>query len=255
MVAPVSSLNWFPSVKTKPQARLRMFCFPYAGGGATLYRRWNERLPAAVEVLPAQLPGRENRVNEPAYTSLERLVEALAPVMQPYCDKPFIFFGYSMGAFICYELARYLQREKLQTPRHLFIAANRAPHLPNPRPLLYDLPQERFRQELLRLGGTPRELLENEEVMSVIQPLLRADFALCETYTYASGTPLAASITAFGGRGDKSVNAQELNAWRAHTDGLFMCHMFTGNHFFLHEEEDALLTVVTQTVQWILQQL
>ncbi|HTK07071.1 MAG TPA: alpha/beta fold hydrolase [Ktedonobacteraceae bacterium] len=255
MVANTSSLNWFPYVKTKPQACLRMFCFPYAGGGATLFRRWSEQLPATVEVLPVQLPGRENLVKEQAYTSLGQLVAALAPVIQPYCDKPFIFFGHSMGAFVCYELARYLQKEKLATPRHLFISANRAPHLPNPWPLLYDLPEDRFRQELLRLGGTPQEVLENEEVMAVVQPLLRADFTLCETYQYVPGPPLTASISAFGGRGDKSVNAQELNAWRAHTNGIFMCHMFAGNHFFLHAQEAALLTVITQTLQWILLQL
>ena len=97
--------------------------------------------------------------------------------------------------------------------------------------------------------------LARREALAVVLPLLRADFALCETYTYTPDLPLSASISAFGGRDDKTVSLQELNAWQTHTRGVFMRQMFAGNHFFLHSEEEQVQAVILQIVQWIFQQL
>jgi surfactin synthase thioesterase subunit len=255
MITQLPFQTWFPYAKVKPQASLRLFCFPYAGGGASLYRRWGEKFPASIEVLPVQLPGRENRVNEAAWTSIQETVAQLGSALLPYLDKPFVFFGHSMGALISFELARYLRRKRLPAPRHLFLSASRAAHLPNRWPLLHNLPDEQLVENLLRLGGTARELLENTETLAVILPLMRADFAVCETYTYTPEPPLDVSISIFGGKEDQTVNWQELDAWQKHTCGVFLHHMFPGNHFFLHNQEDLLLSMTIQIARWVMQQL
>src|SRR5690349_11863534 len=133
---------WVTRTKAHPQRRL--FCFPYAGGGASIYRQWASLLPADIEVCALQLPGRENRILEPLFTQLEPLVRTLADVLQPYLDVPFSFFGHSMGALISFELARYLRRHHLPQPRRLLLSAHRAPQLPYRGPRLHTMPHDEF---------------------------------------------------------------------------------------------------------------
>jgi medium-chain acyl-[acyl-carrier-protein] hydrolase len=108
--APVVS-NWFLCQKPERRASLRLFCFPYAGGSASIFRGWAQHLPPTVEVCAIQLPGRGGRLLEPAITRMPRLIQAIAPAFVPYLDIPFAFFGHSMGTLISLELARYLRRK------------------------------------------------------------------------------------------------------------------------------------------------
>src|SRR5436305_4022919 len=167
--------RWFGSYKPRPETTLRLFCFPYAGGGAMIYRNWADYLPASIEVCPIQLPGRGNRLKEPAYTNLRNLVDELANSLAPYLEKPFAFFGHSMGAKIVFELARELKRRHGLEPVHLFASGCRAPHIPYDKPTTFDLPEDKFIEELRSLNGTPKEALENSELMQILTPILRAD--------------------------------------------------------------------------------
>ena len=237
---------WVTCPKPNPQARLRLFCFPYAGGAASLFRTWSEELPAGVEVCPVQLPGRESRFREARYTRLMPLVHALGDVIQPYLTLPFAFFGHSMGALISFELARYLRRQNAPMPGRLFVSAHRAPHLPDPKAPIYNLPDSQFLEELRLLNGMPREVLENAELMELMLPLLRADFAIAETYAYTEDAPLACPISAFGGLADSEVSSEEVAAWRAQTLGNFTVRMLPGDHFFLFKQRSTLLQAISE---------
>src|SRR5688500_10299004 len=129
-------------VRTKEQPQQRLFCFPYAGGGASIYRKWARNSPPAIEVCPVQLPARENRLLEPSYTQILQLVPELARELEPYSDQPFAFFGHSMGALIAFELAHYLRRHGLPEPEQLFFSAHRAPHLPRRSSNLHLMPDQ-----------------------------------------------------------------------------------------------------------------
>jgi medium-chain acyl-[acyl-carrier-protein] hydrolase len=223
------------------QASLRLFCFPYAGGGANIFRTWQDNLPPTVEVCPVQLPGREKRLLEPPFTNLRLLVEAARRALLPYLDRPFAFFGHSMGATISFELARSLYQEQNLNPVHLFVSGRRAPQLPETHALTYDLPQKEFLEELRRLKGTPAEILEHPELMELMLPLLRADFELVQTYHYLAGPPQRCPITAFGGLHDEEVSRADLEAWREQTTTAFSLHMLPGDHFFLHTAQPPLL--------------
>lgn len=245
---------WMSRPVANPHARIRLFCFPYAGGGASLYRTWSEGLPVEVEVCLVHLPGRESRLAEQPFTRLPALIDVLGAAIQPYRDLPTAFFGYSMGALIGFELARYLRRENGQVPEWLFLAAHRAPHLPDPNPELHYLSEEAFIEELRQLGGTPPSILDNVELIRLLLPMLRADFALCEAYTYSPEQPLTCPISVFGGLDDDRVSREDLMTWREQTRGPFLLRMFPGDHFFLHTAGDLLLQAVSRDIRILLAQ-
>lgn len=236
---------WITYYKENPQARLRLFCFPYAGGSAAMFRTWSKNLPASVEVCPIQIPGRENRLREPAFTQLELLVQALVPVLYPYLSIPFAFFGHSMGALISFELARQLRIQCGRSPVHLFVSGHRAPQIPDFAPPIHQLPDVAFIEQLRRLNGTPESVLQNPELMQLILPILRADFTLCEKYVYSSAKPLNCPISAFGGLQDCKVNCEDIATWREQTSSSFTLRMFPGNHFFLQNVRVPLLQAVS----------
>lgn len=238
--------DWFIYPKPVRHARLRLICFPYAGGGSMIYRNWAEHLPEDVELCCAQLPGRESRIREPFYHRVEPLVEAIAEAIPPYLDKPFVFFGHSMGALISYELARLLKERSNIQPAALFVSARRAPQVPNTETPMHDLPEGEFLEELKRLNGTPQEVLNSPELLEMIQPLLRADFAVCETYDFKQGALLDCPISAFGGLKDIEVPREKLEPWREQTTSYFVLRMLPGDHFFLHSSKRLLIQMLSQ---------
>jgi medium-chain acyl-[acyl-carrier-protein] hydrolase len=236
---------WFRYWQRKPHARVRLFCFPYAGGGASLFRTWSEHLSQEIEVCPIQLPGREERLLDRPFSTLSSLLEALAPLLQPYLDMPYALFGHSMGAMISFELARYFSRTHNLEPIHLFVSGHRAPQIPRQDPPTHNLPEPEFIDELHRLKGTPEKVLQSEELLRLLLPLLRADFALCETHSYTHQNPLKCPLSAFGGLQDTDVSRDYIAAWQKQTRGPFKMRFFRGNHFFLQKEQASLLHALT----------
>lgn len=238
---------WICYHQPNPRARLRLFCFPYAGGSASIFRLFAEQLPVEIEVCPVQLPGRESRFMEKPFSHIEQLIIELHAALLPYLDMPYAFFGHSMGALVSFELARSLRRENHVTgPLHLIASAHRAPHIPNTSPLIYQLPETQFLEELRRVNGTPEEVLQNRELLQLLLPLLRADFELCETYTYKQEQPLNCSISAFGGLQDQEITYESMQAWNIHTSKSFIIRFFAGDHFFLNGNQTDLLTAISQ---------
>ena len=209
---------WFPYAEPAPK-RPRLFCFPYAGGGALSYRSWIEPLAQAVAVCPARLPGRETRLKEQPLTSMASLVEALHAAIMPYLDRPFAFFGHSMGAAIAFELARSLRRRGKPLPLALFASGARAPQFRlNWTPP--SAPDDReFLDQLRCLDGIPAELLQNREALEYALPILRADAALYRNYVYEPEAPLAIPIRAYGGSSDPNVRPEHCGSMARANDG------------------------------------
>ena len=244
---------WIKRTRQDPQTCFRLFCFPYAGGGASIFRTWPERLPSDIEVHAIQLPGREDRLRETPFAKLSALIEALAHVLYPYLDFPFAFFGHSLGSLISFELTRWLRRQKAPCPIQLFVSGSRAPQIPNPDPPIHQLPDVEFIEELSRFNGTPKAVLANLELMEVFLPLLRADMRLYETYVYDHEAPLDCPISAFGGLEDEEVSREELAAWYDQTRSRFSMQMFPGDHFFLNgKESNGVLEVISRDIKKII---
>lgn len=228
---------------------MRLFCFPYAGGGAQLFRDWPDALPATVEVCSLQLPGRGRRLLESPFTDMRPLIQAVGRAMLPHLDKPFAFFGHSMGALVSFEVIRHLRKERGVLPACYFVSGCAAPQISGLHPPVNALPDADFINTLERLNGTPEEMLHNPVLMRLILPALRADFALCETYTYAGEPPLGCPITAFGGSQDPVVRPGHLRAWREQTEKSFSLRMLPGNHFFMHTSQPLLLRLISRALE------
>lgn len=241
--------SWVKCFKPNPRARIRVLCFPYAGGGASIFRSWSELLPPEVEACAVQLPGREDQLRQAPFTQLSLLEQTLAQVLEPYLHIPLVLFGHSMGGLISFELARQLRRQRQPTPVHLFVSGHHAPQLPDPNPPIHQLPDPAFVAELRRLNGTPETVLQNSELMEVFLPVLRADFAICETYKYSIEAPLDCPLSVFGGLRDDRVSRDELAAWRSQTSASFTLDMFPGNHFFLESERAIFVRALAQHLQ------
>jgi medium-chain acyl-[acyl-carrier-protein] hydrolase len=244
--------SWRIKPQPNPYAQLRLFCFPYAGGGASVYYKWPRELPPAIDLYAIQIPGRENRMFEPALTRLTPLIQSLAQALLPYLNRPFAFFGHSMGALVCFELARYLRRQHGMSPAQLFVSGYRAPHLPPSRAPISQLPDAQFIQELRRYNGTPEQILQNAEMMELVTPILRADFSVCESYTYSSEEPFGCPISAFGGLQDNTVSHDDLAAWHYHTRSFFILRMLPGGHFFVQSHRELLLQVLVEDLARLL---
>lgn len=246
MIGLATTDRWFPFVRSKSDAEVRLFCFPYAGGGASVFRYWADRLPGHVEAYPVQFPGRETRFREPAFTQVAPLVEALVKSLCPKLDRPFAFFGHSLGAPVAFELSHQLQQDHGLQPTRLFVSGCKAPQTCTKGKTIHTLPSDGFREELHRLNGTPAAILDNHELMELLLPTLRADFSLYETYTYLARSPLTCPITVLGGLSDDKVSHHDLNAWREQTTGPFRLHLLPGGHFFLNSARSLLLNILAQ---------
>jgi medium-chain acyl-[acyl-carrier-protein] hydrolase len=238
--------SWLFTFRPEAQAKLRLFCFPHAGGGPQVYSKWKQTLPASVELGLVQFPGRGSRFNEPLATSLPDLVASLARGLKPFFDKPFAFFGHSLGALLAFELARQIRKEFGILPLHLLASGRGAPQKPPLLPPIHALPQNEFVEELRRFNGTPKEVLETPELLELLVPILRADFALNETYSYQAESPLSCPITVFGGLQDQSTNHECLEAWKDETTSGFSLAMFPGDHFFLHSPRVPFVGVLSR---------
>jgi medium-chain acyl-[acyl-carrier-protein] hydrolase len=248
-MSPSPSANvWLPFRRPLAAPRLRLFALPFAGGGASLFRLWPDELTSDVELCAIQLPGRETRFREPGFVRMRELIPHLAHAIEPLLDRPFAVFGHSMGALIALELVRELRRRGNRMPDALMVAGHAAPQLPRRGPALHALSDAEFRAELRRLGGTPAAVLENDELLEVFLPTLRADFALSETYECADEPALDVPVVVFGGTNDPRATREELDAWQSHTSGLFHVEMFDGDHFFITSHRIELLAAVTTVI-------
>jgi len=241
----ISFNHWITHPKPSSQA-MQLFCLPYAGGSSSIFRTWPDCLPPHVEVCPVELPGRGSRWMEAPFTELLPLARLIAQALQPRLEKPFAFFGHSMGGLVSFELTRLLRQEYGLNPVHLFISGRGAPQISNSGPPVHALPEPDFLVELRRLKGTPEAVLENAELMRLLLPILRADFAVTETYAYTPEPPLECPITVLGGLQDREVSRDRLEAWREETTGAFSLRMLPGDHFFLHSAQPLLLQVLAQ---------
>ncbi|MDP2996512.1 MAG: alpha/beta fold hydrolase [Bryobacterales bacterium] len=232
---------WFPGADSSPDVRL--FCFPHAGGGAAAFARWQSALPSRFGVCPVRFPGRESRVAEAPFEDMAALVDALARVIQPLADRPFVFFGHSMGAAVAFELARQLRRDGRPLPLGLIVSGARAPQYRAGWTPPASPSDQEFRAQLRRLEGVPPEVLDNDGLMRVLLPVLRADTALYRNYVYSVEPPLDLPLRAYGGAADPNVRQEHVEAWSCQTTRSFAARIFDGGHFYLNTAPEFLATL------------
>lgn len=231
--------TWAESLSPSAYSHTRLFCFPYAGGGASTYRPWVPLLPDHVELLAIQLPGRDKRFREKPFADIDKLMVKLLPALIPWLDRPYCFFGHSLGAILAFETVRRLLARQFPPPEKLFVSACRAPRHPIPEPI-HHLNDNDFIDAIRRLNGTPAEVLANDELMQLILPTVRADFTLYETCRNGSSARITSPIRVLFGM-DDDISFPELRDWREYTTGTFEMEVFPGDHFFINGSRQRIL--------------
>ncbi len=222
----------------------RLFCLPFAGGGSAAYYPWTKRLLPDIELVRVNLPGREARLREAPFNRVGPLVNALVEELVIWMDRPFAIYGHSIGALVAFELARELRRRNLRAPARLFFSGYRAPHLPPAEKPFSILPDGQFIDRVRQYGGLPDFVAQNEELLEMFLPTLRADFEMAEAYLYKAEAPLECPFTAFGGLSDPKVTRERILAWKMHTSMHFTSHFFPGGHFFIQDSESSVLSKI-----------
>lgn len=220
---------------TSEQQRTTLFFLPYAGGTATIYRRWSEQLGSSIEVVPLDPAGRGARFGEPFHPSVADALHDLKRRAAAAIHGRYAIFGHSMGALLACELARELAASSLPPPAHLFLSGKPPPHVLSPRPV-HALPDAEFLRHVVAMGGTPREVLENDELVELFLPILRADYRMTETYVAPpTFVPLDCSVTFFFANADATLSREHVEGWRRYTVREFRVLEYDGGHFFLLE--------------------
>jgi len=264
------SNKWFFNVKQNSNARLRLFCFPYGGGGASLYYDWQDYLPEHIEVCPIQLPGRENRMDEVSIHNMSLLINNIVEHLQSKLDLPFAFFGHSFGALIAFELTRYLRRHNLPQPVSLFISAFPDPHHPTTHldTLLMQLSVNNINlsevtnslseDQLNRLISIfqnygildEKHFVLNKNMIKLLLPTFIGDVNIVKNYTYYEEPPLDIPLTLFVGKQDNWVSPDDYFKWAEQTTQKFELVEFDGGHLFVKDLaiKQHMLAVIKNTL-------
>ncbi len=230
--------------------KIKLFCLPYAGGSAACYHPWRQYINHSIELRPLELAGRGLRLGEPFHQSItEAVIDIYKFIQKDLDDGPYAIFGHSMGCMLAYELAYMIKNSGHPSPCQLFFSGKCPPGIKNSREPLYLLRDREFIEEVFKMGGTPKELLENRELLEIFLPILRADFKIVETYRHeAKDERLDSDLTVFWGKQEKGVTLGEIGMWRDYTHKNCQIHLFNGGHFFINEYAQDVVNIINSTL-------
>lgn len=227
---------------------MNLFCLHFAGGNKYSYLPLKEHLVRSINLITLELPGRGRRFNEPLLTDVNSIVDDLFEQLKGHGSEPYAVFGHSMGAILTYLLAHKIAESDFDDPNHLFVSGCKAPKVKRKLPYYHDLPKDEFVEKIRKMGGCPKEILEDDELMSLFEPSLRADFKAVETHIYTKKEPLKTPITVFIGNQDK-VSWDEAKLWQEETIHPIDIKEFEGNHFFIFDHKKEIATLFNYYIQ------
>lgn len=230
---------WLQPLTLPTKAPSVLFCLPYAGGNARIYRGWVQRFAPQYDLVAVELPGHGQRLTERLLSSVEQVVEALVPAICHYAgERPFAIFGHSMGALLAFALCERLHNVGA-TAEMLLVSACKPPHMQKNEVFLHNLADEQLTQRIIEMGGTPPEVLADPALHAMLLPILRNDFRLLECYPVRTAQRYPFAITAFGGVEDTSVALSDLQAWQDWSLQPCTIYLMPDGHFFLHSQEES----------------
>lgn len=262
--------RWFIGTR-KPTAKLRLFCLPYGGGGAQIYREWQSLMPDEIDVIPIQLPGRETRIKEAPYTDINSLLADLVQAILPELDRPYALFGHSFGGLLAYTLADYLTHHDQRIPAQVFVSAYTSLSISNPRLAELMANMKKYGLDLMNKEGSINDeeinliiehnlLPECKNMNPVILPLYIKtgipDLQVVHSFV-ANNSLLQCNLSVFYGTEDETVSANDMKAWILLTTKDFEMHQMTGDHLFINDAicRDEMIAIIKKTLSSIWEKL
>jgi surfactin synthase thioesterase subunit len=219
---------------------MKLVCLASAGRTTAQFVAWRALLPASITLAPIEIPGRGARSHEPPIGSMPALIDRLLPeVMAARAGAERIaLFGHSLGAKIAFELARIVPAA------HLFVAASPSHRFPSWGQGLHLKPRRELLDEIKRIGDTPARLLDDDELVDLLLPSMRADFQLAVEYEPPASPTLACPLTAFAGARDPHITVEDIAGWRRHTRSGFYLHTLDAGHGLVRERAAELASTI-----------
>jgi surfactin synthase thioesterase subunit len=228
--------------------RLRVVCIPHIGGGGASFNSWVDRLPPYAELCAVRFPGRENRIGEALVDDPIVLLDGLQRALMPALDRPFILLGHCSGSVIAFDLARRLRAAGEAQPAMLIVSSTEAPSMRTIENL-HLLPRDELLTRVVEFGGMAKEVLDDADLMTMFERIIRADYRVVELTRYTAQPPLDIPITVIGGRHDEYVDCAALAAWSAETTREFSLHLLDAGHFILSDAAGVVSTVVRNVME------
>ncbi len=229
---------WLTCYKPNPSADLRVICYPYAGGSASVFHSWLKWLPDWVELYAVQPPGRAERISEPTLDNMNQYVDGLKTELYPLTDKPYVLFGHSMGALAAFESLVDLSINHCRLPEKCVFSAAHAPDRKNRMKPISALPDTQFIDELKALNGTPQQVFETPGLLEFCMKYIRADFSLVEQFVTEFKGKIEVDITLLYGSEDK-INVEDIQEWQTFFTYPNKSEVMRGDHFFIHSEDNV----------------
>ncbi len=224
--------TWLTCYLPRPDARIRLICFPHGGGGPQSYRQWPDLFGEDVEVFAVHLPGRGSRLREPPLPDMQLICAEIVKSMARHSDKPCAFFGHSVGALIAYETARKMEEQGMSLPFLLFLSAHPAPHFIERHQQMHRFGDEQLLDLVNSFGLIPGDGLARDELAELLLPSLRADFSAAERYELPAQSRIPIPMMVLGGSDDEMVSEEELYGWKEYSSGSFSVKLYAGGHFY-----------------------
>ncbi|MEU7718989.1 thioesterase II family protein [Streptomyces tibetensis] len=225
--------------------QIPVLCFPFAGAGASVYRRCQEYGSDTVLITPVQLPGREERFGEPLHTDVVAAVDDLLPsVLDRIAGSPAVaLFGHSLGAVLAYEMAHRLCALGRPEVVKLIVSGSPGPWTQR-RTRATGLTDEAFLAQVREFAGYTHPALEHPDLREMLLPPLRADVEMHENYRAPSGKPLPVPVVSVRGDHDELVSRGEAEEWEAATTAAYHHAELPGGHMYVVESPDGLMRLL-----------
>ena len=230
---------------------MNLFCFPFAGGNKYSYNHFLPFAAKKIKIIPLELPGRGARMREPFITNMNEMVSDLYKIIVHDLSKPYAFYGHSMGAVLAFLMVKRIVNDNLTPPVYLFVSGKEAPSVSNKNPIRHLMPREEFIAELREMGGSPEQLLDDDELMNFFEPVLRADFQAMELYEYEKTSPLQIPVLAMIGL-DEDITEEEVQAWQEETIQKIEIMKFEGKHFFIFNYSKEIMALINKRLSGFL---
>lgn len=227
--------------------KINLFCLPFAGGSRYSYRLYEDNIPAFINIVPLEYPGRGTRMREPLMEDIDELLQDLYLQIKDKLDQAeYAIYGHSMGGLMSCLLARRVIENGRKPPLHLFVTGTTGPSATSrTAKKRHLLGKEAFIEEVRNLNGSPDEILQNDELLNYIEPILRADFKVTENYTYASADSLDIPITVITGTRE-DMKLEDIHLWQKETKATVDFRRMPGHHFFIYKYPFEIIQIIAK---------